>query len=125
MGSCVHHIPGRARFKLPQLRSDSSLLNHVKGHLMSLGGIRNIQANTKAGSFVVHYDVRKTSLKEIQDSLMAEGYLYRPQNGKAHKAPAKEMSPLVGQVSGAFGRAIFHALLERAITKGVGTILAR
>ncbi|NVK18482.1 MAG: hypothetical protein HWE30_07310 [Methylocystaceae bacterium] len=127
MGNCVHHIPGRARFKLPQLKHDAALLGHIEVHLVSIKGIKNIQANAKAGSLVIHYDVNQTSLKDIEENLMEGGFLYHPQTDidKKNKIVRKELPPLVGQVSGAFGRAVVHALLERAITKGVSSILAR
>jgi len=125
MNGCVHHIPGRVRFKLTQLKNDASLLGHIESHLMKLPGIKNIQANVKAGSFVVHYDVAVVSLNQIEENLIAGGFLYHPHVDKSEKRATKDLPPIVNQVSGAFGRAVVHALLERAITKGVGSFLAR
>ncbi|WP_417832865.1 HMA2 domain-containing protein [Terasakiella sp.] len=125
MDGCVHHIPGRARFKLTQLKEDISLLADIEGHFMTLKGIKRIQANVKAGSLVIFYDEKQMSLNVIEEKLISAGFLYRYGLVKTERKQTKSLPPLVSHVSGAFGRAVVHALLERAITKGVGSFLAR
>lgn len=119
MGRCVHHVPGRARFRLPGIRKGRSAA--VRACLAALPGVTTIEINRAAGSLVVTYDMDRIGLDHVTTCLRRAGLLG---GGRGH-APAAAGGGLVTQAGALFGRALFAAVLERSINRGVSALVGR
>jgi heavy-metal-associated domain-containing protein len=133
MTYCVHHVPGRARFKLPQLQHDPAYAGEIEKRIMALDGVTGVEVNQRAWSMIVHYDVNANPLDAVARQIGA----YRPANGEngagAHAVPSRvdhpnghnaiggpEMSRVVGQ---AIGQAIFATLVQRTLDRSLLSLL--
>ncbi len=56
MCECVHHIPGRIRFRIPALRKSQSLPRALRHSLMMHDGIEHIEIRDASCSLIIHYD---------------------------------------------------------------------
>lgn len=52
----VHHVAGRLRMTLPQLKDQRKLAAQVERSLAALDGVSLVQANVFTGSVTLHYD---------------------------------------------------------------------
>ncbi len=68
--SCVvHHIPGRARFRIDRLKDDSDYGANLQQFLLNQPEIISVRINCLAASIAIHYRHSSSSLTEIASSL--------------------------------------------------------
>jgi hypothetical protein len=133
MTHCVHHVPGRARFKLPQLQHDPAYAGEIEQKVLALDGVTGVEVNQRAWSMIVHYDVNANPLDAVAKQIGA----LRPANGENgagshpvlprvdrsnghHAIGGPEMSRVVGQ---AIGQAIFATLVQRTLDRSLLSLL--
>jgi copper chaperone CopZ len=63
----IHHIPGRMRVKLPQMKGKSEALAKVKQSVCQMPGVTSVDTNTTTGSVLVNYDPK--AFDQFQSSL--------------------------------------------------------
>jgi len=56
MCECMHHVPGRIRFRIPALRGSRSLPRVLRHALMQHDGVDDIETRNASCSLVIHYD---------------------------------------------------------------------
>ena len=133
MTHCVHHVPGRARFKLPQLQHDPAYAGEIEQKVLALDGVTGVEVNQRAWSMIVHYDVNANPLDAVAKQIGA----LRPANGENgagshpvlprvdrsnghHAIGGPEMSRVVSQ---AIGQAIFATLVQRTLDRSLLSLL--
>lgn len=137
MPYCIHHVPGRARFKVPNLRRDPSLAAEVTEKITALDGIVRVEVNRHAASVVVHYDVAANPLDKVVTHLGAppaangangtihhraspsDPILLRPDSSR-NTGTRHHVTRSVGQV---FGQAMFATLVQRTLERSLLSIL--
>ena len=67
-----HAVPGRARFKIPELRSSGVLANFVKSRLMKRNGIEHAEARLVTGSLIIRYDEDKITERDLVAALQSQ-----------------------------------------------------
>ena len=132
MAYCVHHVPGRVRFKVPQLQRDPGFAGEIEHKVRALDGVTHVEVNRPAWSVIVHYDTATNPLDDIVMQIGAQ----RPANGvngnrvdapsivprsDGHSLGGREISGVVGQ---AIGQAIFATLVQRTIDRSLVSILS-
>lgn len=122
MGRCVHHIPGRARFRLPGIRNDAAKAEAARNCLVALPGVSCVDINRAAGSLTVTYDATQIGLDQVSACLRRGGLLGAGGSSRPHAPPALGSS-LVTQAGAMFGRALFAAVLERSINRSVSALV--
>ncbi|MEM1312951.1 MAG: HMA2 domain-containing protein [Pseudomonadota bacterium] len=128
MVDCVHHIPGRARFKIEALRRDPELVALIERQVGSLDQVQAVEINRHAASIVVHYCTERGAMNEIFDHICA----HCSKNQAVSRAPSVSASapePAVAarsprrQVAAAMrdaaGKALLKAFIERAMQGGL------
>ena len=126
MGFCVHHVPGRARFKLPALKGGAARFSALSKSLMAQDGILDLQPNFTTGSLIVHYDCAETDLSRIQTTLSQFRLVTQPSRRPiSGRSVAPIATSMLGMVGGVVGRAVFTAVLERTVGKGVTALVGR
>jgi hypothetical protein len=70
MSYYLHHLPGRLRAKIPELKHDKSRTRALKNVLESMEGILSVTVSTITGSILVRYDTAIISGGEIVALLM-------------------------------------------------------
>lgn len=69
--SAVHAIPGRIRFRIPRLATDSEYANKLKLVIESTPRITDVRVNPTAVSIVIHYQPGEISDDEMRSHLGA------------------------------------------------------
>lgn len=118
MGRCVHHCPGRARFRLPIIRDDKAAAGRVRRLLSALDGVTGVEIRSASASVVVTYDPARIDFETISTALRRGGCL-----GAGGGMPAG--GGLAAQAGAMFGRALFAAVLERSINRGIHSLVGR
>lgn len=70
----VHHVPGRLRIRIPQIKRQAHKARHVTTLLASRGGFDRVEANVSTGSVTVYYDPETTGHASILNLLKRHGY---------------------------------------------------
>ncbi len=65
----VHHIPGRARFRIQRLKYDADYAANLKQFLLAQSEINDVRVNCVAGSVAIYYRYVGDSLTEIVSNL--------------------------------------------------------
>lgn len=63
----VHHVPGRARFRIPKARHNRKVSSLIQEIGKAVPGVHDIRVNPVTGSAVVHYDPHN---HEVHERLM-------------------------------------------------------
>jgi hypothetical protein len=112
----VHAIPGRVRLKIVYLRDNPELARELRERLVSVQGIRRVEANPLTGSLLVLYDPEEmTSL----GSLFMLSEAVTPLSPGLNMAQIEEWLGQAGNGSGA------TASLASGIASGLGALNAR
>lgn len=64
--SIAHTIPGRVRFRIPKLGTDSEYAEKLKQVIESDSRVHNVRVNRTAASIVIHYQANVISEKEMR-----------------------------------------------------------
>lgn len=129
MAHCVHHVPGRARFKIPQLRTNPMLAAEIQETIVAVDGIVHVEVNRHASSVIIHYDIETSPLEDVVEHMRASapatvptGTVPPSKDAHGHSAPhgAASLPRSVGQV---FGQAVFATLVQRTLERSLLSIL--
>lgn len=124
MGRTVHHIPGRIRFKVPDLQCSETLTAALRTGLAVHQGVARVDVRLAAHSVIVHYDPRRTDV----DALIAfvEGAGAHSDDGAdvglMDRINSRNLiADSVRHVGFVFGKAVFMTALEKLVQTGVDT----
>lgn len=68
-----HHVPGRIRVKLPDLKREPAEAGRVEKIMGGLKGVTAVKVTPLTGSVVVHYDPDRTAHDRILATLQDHG----------------------------------------------------
>lgn len=71
MAYCVHHIPGRVRFKVPKLQNDPAFAAEIEKKVLAVQGVIGVEVNQSAWSVIVHYDVDADPVDDVIEHIYA------------------------------------------------------
>ncbi|WP_141701017.1 HMA2 domain-containing protein [Methyloceanibacter methanicus] len=131
---CIHHVPGRARFKVPRIKQDRAFAHELETKLLSLEGVHRVEVNPSAHSVIVHYDVVVNPLGDavshmhggkppIETSGCDPGVIPlspKPGAGPADRKTHEEISRGVGKI---VGQAVFATLVQRTLERSLLSLL--
>jgi hypothetical protein len=69
MAHYIHHVPGRLRVRLPQLKRNPAYAADLRVGLQRRDGILSVECNAITGSLLVIYDPRTISLGSLQEAI--------------------------------------------------------
>ena len=111
MGYYVHHVPGRLRVRIPQLKQYPRRIEKVRKAFACIGGIDCIEHKRTTGSVVVHYDPELMDDSRILNILSYNGLF-----DEALRVSSVEESRKTGERAGdAVGRIAFSWALGRVL----------
>lgn len=65
MNNLVHHLPGRLRLKVPNLRGNQRLAAVIDEQLMTMPGVTSVRANPRTGKVLVYFNSLRTDHNSI------------------------------------------------------------
>lgn len=134
MVDCVHHIPGRARFKLDALRKDAALAETIRREVAALPGVASVELNRHAASIIVHYCTERGDLSRIMDHIC----VHCPKSAQRSRIPAPKPAPIsvnfaprpvmrlspevTRAVGEAAGKAVLNTFIKDTVERGLSRI---
>jgi copper chaperone CopZ len=115
----VHHVPGRLRVRLPEIRKNTHKAADVE-RLLNIYGVDHLKVNHLTGSIVVTFDTSATSAEQLLTILQENG-LY--DNTKAISCDDK-IQRASNKAASKFSRAAFGYAVSKALEAGGFPILA-
>lgn len=114
----VHHVPGRLRLKISELRHRRSAAE-AEASVAAIAVVKSAVANPTTGSLIIIYDRQQTSIGDLWESLRAQGYVpcLRPEPVEIG------FSAMADPGASRYGRAIVSALLEAAVQHSAQILL--
>ncbi len=110
----VHHVPGRLRIKIPEIKGTPHRAQEVRDLLMELPGIDTLSVNPITGSIKIIYNTTALHSREILCHLEDKGYFDGLQ-AVAERVHEKGK----GKAGQALGKALFGWALGKAL-EGTG-----
>ena len=128
MGRSVHHIPGRVRFKISDLRDSSTLAQALCKGLESMPGVKWVEIRPASSSLIVHYEPRLTDVKALVAFIEGE-------ETRAHGETVNALVDLINadntvaksvrHIGIVFGKTAFRVALEQVVMGGFRAAMAR
>lgn len=128
MSYFVHHVPGRARFRVPGLPKTQALRETLTEGLRAIEGVEKVEINPAAASVVVHYDRDLAPLDRVVEVLRAHSEpsdvnripLETPVMGAPRGRIGESVSRSVGEM---VGQAMFATIVQRTLEYSLRTVL--
>jgi Heavy metal associated domain 2 len=111
----VHHVPGRLRIKILEIKGRPGEAARVAARIESIRGVRAVAANAVTGSVVIHYDARTTGHYAILAALQAD-VSSRPITAPATmpEVGGKLLRPITQKLGHRLASSIIEKVLERS-----------
>lgn len=120
MTACVHAIPGRVRFVMPEVRSSDTLARSVANRMRRVDGVHRVEIRRRSASIVIHFDPVMLSIAEIRGLMTPDG------PAAADAAPIRSPLGRAARKWGVvIGGAALNALVGNAVKTGVVALLAK
>jgi copper chaperone CopZ len=103
MAYYLHHVPGRIRVKIPNIKHRPYKADRVREMLQEQSGIDRIHVNLSTGSVVVYYDPEKTSAAQILNLLKYNDLIDEPLTSNT----PDDIDRVSSRACEVFGKAIF------------------
>ncbi|WP_145108824.1 HMA2 domain-containing protein [Cereibacter sediminicola] len=128
MSYFVHHVPGRARFRVPGMPKAATLREALVSALRAIEGVERVEINPAAASVVVHYDRALAPLDRVVEVLRAHSEppevsrvpLETPVPAAARGRIGENVSRSVGEM---VGQAMFATIVQRTLEYSLRTVL--
>jgi hypothetical protein len=123
MSGYMHHVPGRLRFKLLQLKGQVRRAEEVEKAVRQMKGVRSIEANTVTGSLLIHYDVTEVESYVFLDGMKKTLLQFGAMNSSCSQLNASSCFTGGGVVADKLVSALLDKLIERSAVAIVGALL--
>ncbi len=111
MSNHVHHVPGRLRVRVPELKNCARKAAALELELSAISGITDVECRILTGSVIVYYDPGSTDLTLIHDLLNC-------------RMTDPEPLAIEARASSKVARAVLMFALEKAIERAVPALIA-
>jgi heavy metal translocating P-type ATPase len=102
----VHHVPGRLRIRIPDLKIYPKLAQWLRGPVLAQPGVESLRINTACASAVIHYDRR---IPRAAEGLLAALDIFSPHCRRETMASQAESPSLLRRASSAIMRWMHRA----------------
>lgn len=128
MNFSVHHVPGRIRYKIPELAQDQMLaLSRV---LERCDDVEHVEARPASSSLIVHYDPACTDVRRVQACIEAglrtiPSFEIVPLPSRKHDGSRFRDEIVVRSVRHlgmVFGQTAFKVALEQVVRGGLSSL---
>jgi copper chaperone CopZ len=117
MSNYIHHISGRLRLTLPQIKRQPARAREVQAAIRRINGIMSVEPNLTTGSLLIRYDTAIVAVGAILQSMKEMGLL-TAREGTTVQAPA-----IASQVADKVVDALVGKLIERSAVAIIGAFL--
>lgn len=108
----VHHVPGRLRIRIPELKRDADKSQAFAKALRGIAGVQVVETNVLTGSLLVYYEEKVTNERAILRVLGIEHAIPAPSSAGSTRLERKVAD------------AVLWYALEKAVERSVPLLLA-
>jgi len=123
MSGYIHHVPGRLRFKLLQLKGQVRRAEEVEKAVRQMKGVVSIEANTITGSLLIHYDVTEVESYVFLDGMKKTLLQFGAINSSYSQLNASSCFTVGSVVTDKLVGVLLEKLIERSAVAIVGALL--
>lgn len=120
MSNYVHHIPGRVRIRVNEIKRNEARALSLKRMIEDAEGVRSVEVNSLTGSVLIRYDTASTDSNSLLRRL---GVRHEPAAAPSY-VPATPALPLQRALGKAVAKAVISYAAEKAVERSVMTLLA-
>jgi hypothetical protein len=124
----VHHVPGRVRFKIADLRHKEALGVELRQALESHDGVKRVEVRPASGSLVVHYSPARTNVGNLIRSITLK-HNAAPETRSLASAAARGQAQVddivletIRHIGVVFGQTAFKVALEQVLYSSVRSL---
>ena len=122
MSNYVHHIPGRVRIRVKDVKQNEARASSLKRMIESAEGVKSVEINTLTGSVLIRYDTATTDSSSLLGRL---GVSHEPQIPIRRATPSvPSPAPLQNAIGKAVAKAVISYAAEKAVERSVLMLLA-
>jgi len=110
--SHIHHVPGRLRIRIPELKRNPAMADSLITKLESTTGVSSVVANSLTGSVLIHYDDSACDLDSI--------FRLVPRQPRVEPGPRAVRPRLEGKIANAI---VWYAI-ETAVERSIPLVLS-
>jgi len=115
----IHHIPGRVRVRMPELKANAKGAQEFQAVTQQIPGVASVEINLLTGSVLVHYDGASATAELLHGLLQRRGAW--PASEVADKSV---IGPLIGQeVFKIALRYVLDVTIEHVVTATLAVLL--
>jgi Heavy metal associated domain 2 len=115
----VHHVPGRLRVRLPEIRNDAQKAAQVKS-LLDIYGVDDLKVNHLTGSVVVTFDPELATAEQLLGLLKEKGMYDHTRTISCDD----QIQRVSNKAASKFGRVFFGYAVGKALEAGGFSLLA-
>jgi hypothetical protein len=121
--ACVHHVPGRLRVRVEEIRHDRAAAVRLARLVETAPGVKSVKANPLTGSLVIHYDCAQTRQSCLLALLNARTLVDSPGQKRRGHASTQVTTTLVEKAGPwLLGKTVEFAL-EKSLGLAIGALL--
>lgn len=120
MSNYVHHIPGRVRIRVNDIKRNEARAMSLKRMIENAEGVRSVEVNSLTGSVLIRYDTASTD----SASLLRRLGIRHELAAAASYVPTAPAMPLERALGKAVAKAVISYAAEKAVERSVMTLLA-
>jgi hypothetical protein len=111
----IHHVPGRLRIRVAELKRDTERAETVRNAVAIAAGVKSVEVNAITGSLIVYYDATALNASALL-ALIGEHCDVR--HGRAVQPEGAHLQSKVAE-------AVFWYALEKMVERSAPLVLAR
>ncbi len=117
MSQYIHHIPGRLRLKLDQIKRQPLQARKIQAAIGSIDGVLAVSVNVTTGSVLIRYEAARINGESLLRTMRETGLLPPPQAREPQRRHAS--SPVAEKVADM----LVEKLIERSAIALIGAFL--
>jgi copper chaperone CopZ len=120
MSNYIHHISGRLRLNLAQIKRQPARAQEVQAAIWRINGVTSVEPNITTGSLLIRYDTAKVEVGTILHSMKEAGLLSAP---SAPDRTSAQHRPIASPVADKVVDMLVGKLIERSAVAILGVLL--
>jgi hypothetical protein len=125
MSEYIHHITGRLRLKLAQIRKQPQRAQDIQSAACRISGVKSVETNIVTGSLLIRYDAAAVNAESIMLSMKGMGLLSSTAGSREmpYRSPVTQQRAAPSPLANKVVDMLVEKLIERSAIALVGALL--
>jgi hypothetical protein len=124
MNQYVHHVPGRLRIRIPEVKGNSAEASSLERRIRAQRGVKSVQTSPLTGSVLVHYDPATASVSTLSQMMLCSAAT-EPMSRALPAAPQAGTNQRIGQqIAARVATTVVGHFMETAVERAAVALIA-